>query len=176
MPDPIGIRDFAAADLADVLAINAEASPGVSGLDHAAAQALIFMASVAWVAIREGRVAGYLFGFLPSSDYDGEEFLWFRQRRQDFVYVDQIAVAASSRGHGIGRRFYAELAGWGSAHSCRSIVCEVNLLPPNPESMAFHRTCGFSEVGRLLVTDGREVALMERAGTQSAVPAAPCRQ
>ena len=126
------------------------------------------MAPVAWIAVREGRVAGYLLGFLPSSGYDGEEFLWFRQRRQGFIYVDQIAVAASSRGHGIGRRFYAELARWGRVHSCRSIVCEVNLVPPNPASLAFHRTCGFSEVGRLLVADGREVALMERVETQGA--------
>ena len=175
MPDPIAIRQFATADLAEVLAINAGASPGVSRLDPVTAGALMAMASVAWIAVREGRVAGYLIGFLPSSDYDGEEFLWFRQRRQGFIYVDQIAVAASSRGHGIGRRFYAELARWGSAHSCRSIVCEVNLVPPNPASLAFHRTCGFSEIGRLLVADGREVALMERGGTQGAAPVAPCR-
>jgi predicted GNAT superfamily acetyltransferase len=175
VPDPIGIRDIAAADLADVLAINSEASPGVSRLDPATAGALMSMASVAWIAVREGRVAGYLIGFLPSSGYDGEEFLWFRQRRKSFVYVDQIAVAASSRGHGIGRRFYEELTRWGGAHSCQSLVCEVNLVPPNPESLAFHRTCGFSEVGRLLVADGREVALMERAGAQGAVPAAPSR-
>jgi predicted GNAT superfamily acetyltransferase len=175
MLDPIGIRDFAAADLADVLAINSGASPGVSRLDPLTAGALISMASIAWIAVREERVAGYLIGFLPASGYDGEEFLWFRQRRKSFIYVDQIAVAASSRGHGIGRRFYAELARWGCTHSCRSIVCEVNLVPPNPASLAFHRTCGFSEVGRLLVSDGREVALMERAGTQGVAPAAPCR-
>ena len=174
MPDPLRLRPFAAADLAEMLAINADASPGVSRLDAAAAGALMSMASVAWIAVREGRVAGYLIGFLSSSDYDGEEFLWFRQRRKSFVYVDQIAVAASSRGHGIGRRLYAELARWSHANSCRSIVCEVNLVPPNPASLAFHRGCGFSEIGRLLVADGREVALMERAGTQGAVPVAPC--
>lgn len=173
--DPLRLRPFAAADLAEVLAINSGASPGVSRLDSVTALALMSMASVAWIAVREGRVAGYLIGFLPSSDYDGEEFLWFRQRRQDFLYVDQIAVASSSRGHGIGRRFYTELAQWGSAHSCRSIVCEVNLVPPNPASLAFHGTCGFSEVGRLLVADGREVALMERAENQGVAPAAPSR-
>ena len=175
MLDPVDIRPFAVADLAEVLAINSGASPGVSRLDSVTALALMSVAFVAWIAVREGRVAGYLIGFLPTSDYDGEEFLWFRQRRQDFIYVDQIAVASSSRGHGIGRRFYAELARWGSANSCRSIVCEVNLVPPNPASLAFHRTCGFSEVGRLLVADGREVALMELAGTQGVSPAAPSR-
>jgi predicted GNAT superfamily acetyltransferase len=29
------------------------------------------------------------------------------------------------------------------------VACEVNLIPPNPQSMAFHLGSGFKEVGQL---------------------------
>jgi uncharacterized protein len=163
MPDTLCIREFQAGDLAEVLAINAAASPGVSRLDAVAAANLLATASIAWVAVRDARVAGYLIGLRSSSGYDGEEFQWFQQRRENFVYVDQIAISPAFRGHGIGRRFYQALARWSTDHDCRSIVCEVNRAPPNPASLAFHQRCGFAEVGRLAVADGRYVDLLEWA-------------
>ncbi len=42
------------------------------------------------------------------------------------------------------------------------LTCEVNLEPPNPASLEFHRRIGFSEVGRLNTRDGRTVALLSR--------------
>jgi uncharacterized protein len=166
MSGPIYIRDFSAADIADVLAINAEASPGVSRLTTESVDALLSLASLSWVAVCAGKVAGYLIGFLSSSSYDGEEFLWFKHHRRDFIYVDQLAVASSSRGVGIGRRLYSELARWCPVHACFSIVCEVNLVPPNPASLIFHKSLGFSEVDSLVVADGRKVALLECFGIQ----------
>jgi predicted GNAT superfamily acetyltransferase len=38
----------------------------------------------------------------------------------------------------------------------------VNLRPENPRSLAFHARQGFREAGRLEVSDGRLVALLER--------------
>ena len=159
---PICIREFRLPDLAQVLAINAEGWPGVSRLDAAAVSDLSSTAPVMWVAASGTQVAGYLIGLLPESDDDGEEFLWFKERRSAFLYVGQIAIAASSRGRGIGRQFYEKLAQWSAVHGCTRLVCEVNIVPPNPESLAFHGTCGFTEVGRLGVSDGREVVLLER--------------
>jgi uncharacterized protein len=108
--------------------------------------------------------AGYLIGFLPTSSYEGDEFLWFKQRRSSFIYVDQIAIASSHSGHRIGHRLYSELARWSSDNACTSMVWEVNLVPPNPGSLAFHHKYGFSEIGRLIVPDGREVVLLECLG------------
>ena len=57
--------------------------------------------------------------------------------------------------------FTEELTQWSADHSCPRIVCEVNVVPPNPGSLAFHKTLGFSKVGQLSVHDGREVVLLE---------------
>lgn len=161
MDDSICIREIRCADLAAVLAINSEAQPAVSHLDAGTATALIFMTSIAWVADLGGRVAGYQIGFLPESGYDGQDFEWFKQRRGSFIYVDQIAIASSFRGQGVGHSLYEALGRWAVGHSCPMIICEVNVEPPNPGSLAFHKTCGFAEIGRLSVLDGREVALLE---------------
>ena len=161
MDSSLSIRGIEGADLVEVLAINSESQPGVSHLDAGMAAALVSTASIAWVAVVGGRVAGYLIGFLPGSDYDGQEFLWFKQRRNSFIYVDQIAVASSFRSHGIGRRLYGKLVQWCADHSCPTMVCEVNMIPPNPGSLAFHKLYGFSEIGRLIVHDDREVVLLE---------------
>jgi uncharacterized protein len=158
----IYIRDAGSDDIADVLAINAGASPGVSYLDANTAKSLITLASLAWVAVLRDQIVGYLIGFLSSSSYDGEEFRWFKHRGGNFIYVDQIAIARGFRGCGIGRRLYAELYGWGYANACRAIACEVNLMPPNPDSLAFHTGGGFNEVGQLVCADRRRVVLLER--------------
>ena len=39
---------------------------------------------------------------------------------------------------------------------------EVNVDPPNPQSMAFHLGRGFEEVGRQVTDYGFEVAMMTR--------------
>jgi uncharacterized protein len=155
------IRDLTEPDRAGFLCINADSAPAVSRLDSIAATALLSAADIAWVAEIDGRLAGYLVGFLSTSNYDGEEFSWFKKSRNGFVYVDQIAIASPFRGHGIGRHLYTELFRWSLDNTCSTVVCEVNLQPPNPASLAFHERCGFSRVGQLAVSDGREVALLE---------------
>jgi len=117
----------------------------------------------AWVAVTDRDIAGYLIAFLGSASYGGEEFAWFKQRTQNFVYVDQVALARSYRGRGIGSVLYSELERWGSRQQCESLSCEVNLDPPNPASMAFHMSYGFIQIGRMHTSDGRHVALLQKA-------------
>jgi uncharacterized protein len=158
---PISIRDFRPGDLQEVLRLNEESSPGVSQLDVAGIQRLTADATFAWVAVADADqgVAGYLIGFIGSAIYVGEEFAWFQERERDFVYVDQVALAQSYRGRGIGTMLYSELERRGARQHCRSLNCEVNLDPPNPESLAFHGDYGFIEIGRMHTSDGRHVAL-----------------
>jgi uncharacterized protein len=162
MHNRISVRDIRPGDLQEVLRINKESSPGVSQLTVVGAERLTTDATLAWVAVADQGMAGYLIAFIGSAMYAGEEFAWFKQRGRQFVYVDQVALAPSYRGRGVGSLLYSELERWAARQRCRSLNCEVNLAPPNPGSLAFHRRFGFIEIGRMHTSDGRHVALLQK--------------
>ena len=161
---PIVMRPAQREHLPAIRAINAESVPGVSLLTARDLNRITEAASIVVVALLNESVAGYSVGYAADAAYAGEEFQWFLCRGRDFLYVDQIAVAVSHRSRGIGAALYQELAQFAERNQLRSLVCEVNVEPPNPRSMAFHARQGFDEVGRLLTTDGRYVALLQRRG------------
>jgi uncharacterized protein len=101
---------------------------------------------------------GYLISFDQNADYDSVNFLWFKARYPRFVYIDRVVVAAHARGRGIARSFYDTL--FDQAHTAEHeyVVCEVNLEPPNPGSMAFHAALGFIEVGQAALGTGKQVS------------------
>jgi hypothetical protein len=159
----IHIREARPADAPSIAAANSEGVPGVTQMDAGEAARIMENATLFLVAEREGAVCGYLMAYAPGTPYQGEEYLWFNERGDDFLYVDQIAVTGRARGSGVGRALYAEAAQAARERALSTLVCEVNVDPPNPESMAFHRRLGFAEVGRLRVRlHDRHVALMRR--------------
>jgi predicted GNAT superfamily acetyltransferase len=89
--------------------------------------------------------------FLIALDQDAasgsENFLWFRARHARFVYVDRVVVRPEHRGKGHGRDLYEDLFALARAAGHDRVVCEVNQVPPNPASDAFHARFGFRAVG-----------------------------
>jgi uncharacterized protein len=162
MHHDIVIRDARLAEFPEILRINAESSPGVTRLTGSDITSLTGTGALAWVAVADRKVAGYLIAFLSSASYDGEEFIWFSKQMRDFVYIDQLALARSYRRRGIGRALYTALERWAVGLSCRSLSCEVNINPPNPVSLAFHASYGFAEISRMHTADGRHVALLKK--------------
>jgi hypothetical protein len=64
---------------------------------------------------------------------------------------------------GAGRRLYEELALRARNKGAKVLCCEVTTVPPNADSMVFHRHMGFRQVGQLSTADGRTEALLERS-------------
>jgi predicted GNAT superfamily acetyltransferase len=86
-----------------------------------------------------------------------------RSRVNRFAYVDRIAVASAARGRRIGETLYAaaieEFAGTRPV-----LLAEVNLEPPNPGSLRFHKRLEFREVGERWESDqSKGVVYLERA-------------
>jgi uncharacterized protein len=157
----IRVRAARPEDFDSILAINAQGRPGVVALDEAELKRLLCMDGKLIVADQGGRLLGYVIVFDWQSAYDGEEFRALRQAlRAPFLYVDQLAVSIDSRRLGIARRLYESLTKGSVGLPVRPICCEVNLEPPNPVSMEFHRQMGFAVLQRLPVADGRVVALL----------------
>ena len=158
----ITIRPAHHADLPAILAINHAGQPGVSALTPAELQAALQHAAYLCVAENQVVIVGYLIAYLDAQKYDGEEFAWFRERFRRFLYVDQVAIAAAARRLGVGAQLYAAAEAFAREHGRARIVCEVNLEPPNPTSLAFHQRLGFAEVGVISTGDGRTVSLRRK--------------
>jgi len=149
-------------DLARLRVLNQAAIPHVNSLTVAQLDWFRVQAPYFRVAESDGAIAGFLTALFPEADYQSPNLLWFRNHRDRFVYVDRIIVAGPVRGTGIGRLLYADLEGF-SRPFARLLTCEVNLRPPNPGSLAFHRRLGFHEAGRQELDGGtREVVLLEK--------------
>jgi uncharacterized protein len=155
------LRPATLADTAAIHAINRAGAPGVSPFADGEVEACIARATWFRVAEQDGAVCGYCLVFAHGFDGIGDEYAWFSERHRSFLYVDSVAIAASERRSGVGAAFYAELCAEARRRGIPLVTCEVNLEPPNPQSLAFHAARGFREVGRMRVHDGRFVSLLE---------------
>jgi predicted GNAT superfamily acetyltransferase len=161
-PDRNGLTAITAADEAAILELNNEHETELSHLDGARLRHLL---SAAYYARMAPRRLAFLIAFAPDADYDGVHFAWFRERFEDFVYVDRIVVAHQARGRGIARAMYAGLFERAQSDGHPMICCEVNIDPPNPASDAFHASLGFHEIGRASMANGKVVRYFQKAFT-----------
>jgi uncharacterized protein len=154
------IREATAADHAAILAVNGQSVPGVSAFDAAKLETHWRRRPIrcSW-SVGEDGVAGYLIAFTPDAEYQGACFRWFQENRPGSLYIDQVAIGASARRTGAGSALYDAAERAALERGLDLLTCEVNLDPPNPESMAFHAARGFQQVGTLAVPDGRRVSL-----------------
>ena len=156
------IRDVRPDDLSAVRDINEASVPHVNSVSLAMMRRLHAMAAYFRVATFDGRVVGFLIGLTPEAPYDSPNFRKFRVWFPAFVYIDRVAVTDAARGRGVGRALYEDLQGF--ARSVAPLVtCEVNLLPHNGTSLAFHRRLGFSQAGTQKTDGGaKTVALLTK--------------
>jgi uncharacterized protein len=151
---------IATADLADALALNNAHAQELSWLDGAALEALL---AEAFHARRIGNLDAFIIAFDEAAAYESPNYLWFRARRERFVYVDRVAVASHARGRGLARALYEDLFAAARAAGHGVVCCEVNADPPNPASDAFHASLGFTEVGEARLPGGaKTVKYFER--------------
>jgi hypothetical protein len=137
------------ADEAAILALNRAHVAETSGLEAAELRSLLAQAFHVGTCDR-GREA-FLIALDQDAVYSSPNFQWFKSRHERFVYIDRVIVAPSERGRGLARLLYEELIAAAARAHHVLIGCEVNVVPPNPASDAFHAALGFSEVGRAIL-------------------------
>lgn len=158
----LSIRSLAVSDCKAILRINAASLPGVAALDEAEFTRLLAMPNHHLAVENERRVVmGYALAFNGRDPYDGEEFQAFRRKSlKSFIYIDQVATQVEWRKMGVGSAVYDALENTARLTGAATLCCEVNIEPPNPDSMVFHRNRGFNGSEILHTTDGRKVALL----------------
>lgn len=147
-----------------VLELNNRHAVELSWLDPVRLEALLVDA---FYARGFGDAEALLLAFDQAVRYDSPNFLWFRERYSRFVYVDRIVVAPAAREQGFARRLYVDLFTRSAAAGHDLVVCEVNVVPPNPASDAFHATLGFAELGRGPTQGGKTVRYLGRQLTDA---------
>ena len=142
------IRQAQATDFSRILDINATEEEKTSRIDLARITQLDRWSDYHRVAVVEGQVVGFLLVMSDASDYDGDNFRWFIERYKRFLYVDRIVIDQAYAGQGVGSALYGDLIEFAATQGRPALCCEINVLPPNPISHAFHARFGFKEVGR----------------------------
>ena len=150
--------------LAEVLALNEAVEDRTAPLDVARLSALIDAALFAEARLdAEGHVAAFLIGFERGARYDSPNFAWLSARLDSFAYVDRVVVAPRAQGMGLARALYADFAEVARARGLELLACEINRVPANPESDAFHAALGFVEIGQGVPLPGKLVRYMTLA-------------
>ncbi len=156
------IRTVDEAELEAILAINNAAIPDVNELSKVTLGQLVEQAAYFRIAERDGAIAGFLLALTPEADYASDNFRWFKDQYDAFVYIDRVVVAKGHRGHGIGNIIYADIHSFAEQVAPR-LTCEVNLEPRNEVSLLFHAAHGFHEVGQQRTEGGqKKVSLLAR--------------
>lgn len=165
------VRDATARDRPAVLALNNASTPHVNALEPEQFEWIAATADYYRVAERDGLLEGFVIALRSGTAYWSGNYAWFGARHDRFLYLDRVVVALSARRGGVGRALYADLMTFAAGRWPR-IALEVNTMPPNPGSMAFHEQLGFQRVGTREYAGGA-VAMLELplSGASTSSPA-----
>jgi predicted GNAT superfamily acetyltransferase/uncharacterized protein YggU (UPF0235/DUF167 family) len=154
------LRELTRADWPRLLELNLASERELSALDEQRLEWILSLAQRAVGVERDGEVVGFALALAPGTSYDSENYRWFASRFERFLYLDRIAVAESQRRRGFAMQLYDAMEA--AARPFERMVCEVNVLPANPASLAFHAARGYTELGRLEHGPEKAVALLAK--------------
>ena len=158
----VDIRNVVAGDAEALLALNNQAVPAVNGHDAESFSELLAMANRSWVVDDGGRIGGMLVVFTPGAEYESLNYRRLSRRYDDFAYVDRIVIAPTHRRLGLAGQLYDRLADHAAGLGHRRLLCEVNVEPPNPQSIAFHEASGWRAIEDHQHAPGKIVRFFER--------------
>ena len=142
----VRVREATAADHAAVLALNNAHVPHVNALTETEFGELVALTAHFTVAEDPDGLLGFVLCVPAGRAYWSDNYRWFAARYDDFLYLDRVVVAPRARRRGVGRALYQDLHTRARERWPR-VALEVNLRPPNPDSVAFHEAMGYAPVG-----------------------------
>jgi hypothetical protein len=154
------LLDVTLSDRPWLLALNQSCLPAVSPLT-ASLDALLAEAALARIAAGPDAALGALIAFTREAAYASPNYRWFCAQPEPFLYIDRIVIADAARRRGVGAALYADAAAWARANGLPRHTCEVNEIPPNPGSRAFHERLGFRRLAGVGHAEGKRVAMLE---------------
>ncbi|MGI9265527.1 MAG: GNAT family N-acetyltransferase [Gammaproteobacteria bacterium] len=153
------LRAGTAADVDQIVALNAESVAMTSPMDASRFDYLFGISSLMTVVEQNDRVVAFLIAMTDDTEHDSGNFHWFAERLNRFIYVDRVVVSSECRGSGIGSALYDHIQLWAEETCLQSIVAEMNLDPPNVGSLNFHKKRGFVQTGTRVLEDAKIVSM-----------------
>lgn len=158
------IRPCTEDDIDALVAINNSGYPAVPMATPEEMLGLLSMCSLALIAQDEdGMPLGFVMAMDPGLDYPSENYVFFEARFSNHLYIDRIVLTDESRGLGLGSTLYQQVFDRARADGRERVTCEVNLEPPNPGSLRFHRRWGFQDVDTQPTKGGQVVVQLLQA-------------
>lgn len=150
-------------DFDGILALNEASVPHVNSISRAELKILGEQAC-AFIKVEEaGQLAGLVIALPPGQHYQSLNYRWFSNRFDKFLYIDRIMVNPEFRRRGVASMIYDELARICKRNGLERLTCEVNIVPPNPGSLALHHEIGFRQVDTQQTDGGnKEVSLLAK--------------
>lgn len=111
----------------------------------------------------QGVPLGFLMAMDPGQNYDSENYVFFESRFTNHLYIDRIVLTENARGLGVGSELYERVFQRAKDDGRERVTCEVNLEPPNPGSLRFHRRWGFEDVDTQPTKGGHVVVQLLQA-------------
>lgn len=159
----IAIRDAHGEDYLSIVKLNDMAVEHTSPMDLERLSLLTSLAAYFRVAVSDGRVVAFLLAMKDGVPYHNDNYGWFTSRYKSFLYIDRVVVADEFQGCGIGTNLYSDIFSYARQEKIPYITCEINAVPPNEISAAFHARLGFSEVGSQWIGEGQKKVSMQTA-------------
>ena len=142
------IRPLRLADSHEIWKINEQGLPGTGKVSEDEIVDLLHYSSFSVGAFDGEVLLGFVICLPPGTSYGSPNYTWFSQNYNHFLYVDRIAVSLDQRNRMIGTELYLEVFKQ-AANLGVPVTAEVNLRPPNPDSVRFHVRHDFVEVGQV---------------------------
>ena len=137
---------YLTSDLEEIWNINQENIPEVGDVPNVDRLKKLIDWSSHLIVVRDNDISGFIILMREGQNYDSLNYKFFNSQSFPFLYVDRIAIKDGHRRKGLGRMIYEKTIDIAKDLDV-STCCEVNTIPRNDPSLAFHDTFGFREVG-----------------------------
>ena len=137
---------YLTSDLEEIWNINQENIPEVGDVPNLDRLKKLIDWSSHVIVVRDNNIAGFIILMREGQNYDSLNYKFFNSQSFPFLYVDRIAIKEGHRRKGLGRMIYEKTIDIAKDLDV-STCCEVNTIPRNDPSLAFHDTFGFRKVG-----------------------------
>ena len=152
--------DYDENHVSDIYSINQDNVPEVGSLDSIEQQKkLLSVSSYHSILLKENELIGFSICFRESRPYWSENYKYFEDKLDRFLYIDRIAIRSEYRRQGHAKRMYEDIFNIASQDDL-IVTAEVNTKPANQGSLRFHEYMGFKEVGARSFDD-HDVAYFE---------------